>query len=239
MKIKTFNSKKALASAGLLASIVGSSLSPVFAQTVSPTPTPGFWQDAREDFKLLKHTTPGPTKEAARDEFFSDLKAGALINQGTVTAVNGSSLTVSFNGKTFTVNTDSKTRVRRHFFGKAELGEVRVNDIVDVWGKFTDSGQTTILARMIRDASIMKRHGVFVGTISSISGSSFVMQTKARGSQTVNTSSSTKFVDRNGNTITLSQLKVNDRVRAIGIWDAVSKTMVEVGEVKDFSIPAK
>lgn len=212
---------------------------PVFAQDNSLTPssvplTPSGWRrrlnrDIRND----------------KRDLFQDIRRGirnklglARILGGTVTGVNGSSLTVSKNGKTFTVNTDASTTFRRHFWGKSSISEISVNDIVNVWGKWTDDAKTTIQARMVRDLSIMKRFGSFVGTISNLSGNTFTLNTVHRGAQTVTLSGSTTCVDRKMQTINCStDLQNGHRVRVKGVWDDKNKTITEVSQVKDYSLP--
>ncbi len=238
MKILTI--KKTLISSGLVASMLASSISPVFAQTTSQTQNPveGFWKSLHKDVKDVKNdTTPGPEKRQDKKGVIQDLKDATKMKGAVVTAINGSTLTVSFNGKTYTVNTDRGTIFRKHFFGKSSLSEISVNDKIDVLGKFTDNAKTTIQARFIRDASIMKRHGIFFGTVTSKGSTSFVLQTKNRGSQTITISGTTKFTDQKGDSISYSQLNLNDKVRVEGVWDSVSKQLTEVDRVRDFSIP--
>lgn len=161
----------------------------------------------------------------------------ARIADGTVTGKSSSSLTVSKNGKTYTVNVDANTMYRRHFWGKSSFAEISVNDHVNVWGKFTDDANTVILARLIRDTSIAKRFGVFFGQITSINGSNFVMQAVVRGTQTVTVDSNTKFKNRKEQTIALGDLQVGHKVRVRGMWDKTNNTITQVTEVKDFSLP--
>ncbi len=187
----------------------------------------------------------GPTIREERADVRQDLREikkdvkgrGIKIVDGVVTAKGSSSLTVTKDGKTFTVNVDSNTRFRRHFWGKSSFAEIAVNDHVNVWGKFTDDARTTILATMIRDLSIQKRRGTFFGTISSKGVTTFVMHTLNRGDQTVTVGSTTKLVKRNQTTMTFADLKVNDRVRVKGVWDKTNSTITEVTQIKDFSQP--
>ncbi len=183
-----------------------------------------------------------PKKEVKQNimEQKKDLKGkGIKIIDGTVTAKTSTSLTVTKDGKTFTVNVDSKSKFRRHFWGKSAHDEISVGDHVNVWGRFTDDAQTTILAMMIRDLSIQKRKGAFLGTVSSKQTDSFVMHTVNRGDQTVMVGSNTKFIKRNGEAMTFADLQVNDRVRVKGLWDKTLNKITDVAEVKDFSLPPK
>ncbi len=164
---------------------------------------------------------------------------GIHIAAGDLTAINGTTLTVSKDGKTYSVNTDSKTQFRRHFWGKSSLSEFSVGDKVNVIGRFTDDAKTTIQAVLVRDISIQKRNGVFFGAVATISGNTIVLNSKHRGVQTVTVSSSTKFVNRKGEAISLSDIKAGDQIRVKGVWDKTANTITEVLTVKDFSLPAK
>lgn len=159
----------------------------------------------------------------------------ARIINGVVTATGSSSLTVSANGKSFTVNVLSNTQLRRHFWGKASLSEISVNDKVNVWGRWADSNQTTINATLIRDNSIVKRAGVALGTITSASGNTIVAQTNKGVSWTVTTNTGTKFFNRKGQAITFGDLAVGNRIRIRGMLDFVNHTATEVTQVKDYS----
>jgi hypothetical protein len=163
----------------------------------------------------------------------------AHIIDGVVTAISGTTLTVSKDGTTYTVNTDDKTKFRRHFWGKSSLSEISVGNHVNVWGKFTDDNRATILARLIRNLSVRKRRGAFFGTITSVSGNTFVIQTLNKGNLTVTVSGTTKLVNRREQSITMADLKVGHRVRVKGLWDKTLSKITKVAEVKDFSLPPK
>jgi hypothetical protein len=162
-------------------------------------------------------------------------KAGHVID-GNISAINGSSFTLTKDGKTFTVNTSSDTKFIRHFWGKSSLAELAVGDKVNVWGTWTDNTKTALDAKLVRNLSVMKRFGVFFGQISSVGSGSFVLNTPTRGDQTV-TIGSAKLVNRKEQTISDSDLKVGDKVRVKGVWDKIKKTITEVTQVKDFSLP--
>jgi sRNA-binding protein len=185
-------------------------------------------KDERKDFKA---------SEAAKIKSLKN-KFGHL-NGATVSGVSSSSFTVTKDGKTYTINTSDKTQFRRHFWGKSSLSELSTGDKVNVWGKWTDDAQTTLDARLVRNLSVMKRRGVFMGQIKSLGSGSFVLQSINRGDQTVSYGSSTKLVNRKEATIAASDLKVGDKVKVKGMWDKANNTITEVSQVKDFSLPAK
>jgi hypothetical protein len=190
---------------------------PLFAQT----PTITSRQEVRQEIQTLRQTLRGKV---------------VRLNKATITAISGSTLTVTSGGKTYTVNTVTSTNLRRHFFGKAVLTEFSTNDQIDIVGTATDDTGMTVTARLIRDVSIMKRRGVFFGTISAVSGSTITLSTIERGTQTITVSPSTKYVNQKGNTTTLPEIKVGDKIRIRGLWDKTNNTITEVAEVKDFML---
>ena len=179
--------------------------------------------------------------QGLRDQFKQKLDSLrsqiAKIIGGEITAISGTTLIVSKDGKTYTVNTDSNTHFQRHFWGKSSLDEFSVGNKVNVHGKFTDDAKTTILARLIRNLSIMKRHGVFHGDVTTKNSDNFVINSKNRGDQTVFFTGSTKFVKRNQETMTYADLQVGHRVRVRGLWDKTLSKISETVQVKAFNLP--
>ena len=161
----------------------------------------------------------------------------AVIVNGTVTAIGTSTITIDYNGTSIIVNFDSKTHFRRRFWGVSSLSEISVGDRVDVIGRYVDNTKTTINAVLIRDESIELRKGVFFGTVQSLTSGGFVMTTIHKNNETV-TIGSARIIDREENALTPSQIKVGDRVRVRGTWNAKNSTIINVVEIKDFSIPA-
>lgn len=196
----------------------------------------------------IRESTGSGTPEGTRSgvlERLENLFMGkrAVIVNGTLTALSGTSvpatLTVTKNGKTYSVLVDAKTQLRRRFWGKSTLSEMNIGDSLSVIGKWTDNTQTTIQATSVRNLSVQKRSGVFFGTVSSLSGTGWVMGTIRRGNQTVTVSSTTSFINRSGQTITRADVKVGNRVRVRGLWDSQANTITEVTQVKDYSWPAQ
>lgn len=218
----------------ILSAVLSYSL-PVSAQT---TITPG---DRREDRLKIRNDRSNlrqDIKNLNQDIKQANKGKGARLLGATVSGVSGSTLTVTKDGRTYAVNTDSSTIFRRHFWGKSSISEISINDQVNVWGKWTDDAKTTIQAKMIRDLSIMKRFGAFVGTISNLNGSTFTLNTVNRGAQSVTLIGSTKCVNRKEQTISCStDLQNGHRVRVKGMWDAKNKVITEVTQVKDYSLP--
>jgi hypothetical protein len=191
-------------------------------------------------FINAQSATPGKIKNEIRPEQKLSFKnKPAKIIDAQVATVSGNTLTVSKDGKTYTVNTNSGTLFRRHFWGKSAIGEISPGDNISIWGTWADDAQTTVNARMVRDTSIMKRYGVFIGPVKSKDTGSFVISILVKGDQTVYFDAKTKFIDRSSKTIKYDSLTVGDRVRVKGLWDKTLSKITEVTQIKDFSLPIK
>ncbi|MBI5448869.1 hypothetical protein HY948_00975 [Candidatus Gottesmanbacteria bacterium] len=191
-------------------------------------------KEIKEDLREKAGSRPGILREF--------LKRGrAAIGSGKLTAKNGTTLTVEKDGKSYVVVTDSNTQFRRRFWGKATLDEMQLGDILNVIGLWADDAKTTINAKLVRDASIEKRFGVFVGVVKSLTTSGWVMSTvnEKRPDETVVVSSLTKFVNRKEEAIGQTDIVVGHRVRVKGLWDRANNTVTEVTHVKDFNSPVK
>lgn len=181
---------------------------------------------------------PGETGIINRVKNFikKNFKFGARI-QGTILSIGTSNLSEKGNdGKTYQVNISATTKLIRGFGGKSNLTEFSVGDKIMVFGKFTDSSQTTINANTIRNLSIQKRRGAFFGKVTSHNTDNFVMETLERGTQMVYFGTA-KFVNRKEVNIFYSDVKVGDRVRVKGVWDKTLNKINEVTQIKDFSLP--
>ena len=161
-------------------------------------------QDARENLREARQDVRDERKnlmDQLRDRMSSragDMKrflgyGKAAIGSGTLTAKTDTTLTIEKDGKSYTVNLDSKTQLRRRFWGKAELSEFSVGNIVNVIGQWTDDTHTAINAKLVRNVSIERRFGVFFGEVKSLLSGGWVMSTKSekRADQTVTVTSST------------------------------------------------
>lgn len=193
--------------------------------------------------KVERKETQAEKKVALKDEkpmnFLERLlRIRAMVN-GTITAKTETTLTVQDkDGKSYTVNITDKTILRRKFWGKATLGEMKLGDTVNVIGKWVDGTNSSINAILIRDISIQKRAGVFFGNVQSLTSGGWVIDT-IRGVETVTVTGTTKFVNRKEEVINKSDIVTGHRIRVKGLWDADAKTITDVIQVKDFTIPIK
>ena len=217
---------------------------PVYAETIREARKDVI--EARKDLMQEKKEFREDIREkvASRVAAVKSLfKARIAFGSGKLTAINGTTLTVEKDGKSYSVLTGTfdkcSTHFRRRFWGTSSISEFTVGDTVNVAGKFTDEAKSTIQACVVRDVSIQKRFGAFVGEVTSVSSTGWVMTTvsEKRANQTVTVSSATKFTNRKGETITQSDVKVGDRVRVKGMWNRVNNTVTEVTQVKNYSLP--
>lgn len=170
----------------------------------------------------------------------------AAIGAGTITAINGTTLTVDKGGTLYTVKTGTfdrcTTKFIRRFGAASGISEMTVGHTLNVTGIWEDvTAKTTVDACVIRDTSIQKRHGVFVGNVVSLTSTGWVMTTvrAKRDNQTVTVSASTKMTNRKNEAITQADIKVGHRVSVRGLWDSTNNTATEVTNVKDFSLPTR
>ena len=167
----------------------------------------------------------------------------ARIVDGSVSSISGSTLTVTKDGASYTVDASS-AKIRARFWGSLGLSDIVVNDQVSVWGTWTDNNKTSLKARLIRDLSIQRRHATFFGHVTAISGNTISVNTLRRGAQTV-TYISGPVVDRRQQTIALSAVSVGNLLRVRGIWDmkantvTVDTSMMRNAQIKDFTLPPR
>jgi hypothetical protein len=195
-------------------------------------------QNAKQELQEVKQDTKMMMKEMKASDS-AEKKNHAKVMNAELTAINGTTLTITKDGKTLTVTTDTKTIFRRHYGGLASLTELSVGNMLDVLGTYTDDTKLTIAAKNIRDRSLMKFRGAFIGDVVSKTGNSFVLKSKHRGDQTVTVDAKTKYVDRKQQVITLNDVVVGHRVRVKGVWDKSNNTVTQITQVKDFSLPPK
>lgn len=193
--------------------------------------------EAREDRAENLASRPGLLRDLANRIF-----GRAAVGSGILTKKSGDTiptvLTVTGkNGKVYSVNISEKTQLRRRFWGKATLDEFQIGDTLNIIGQWKDDAQTTIDATLIRDASIQKRFGVFIGEVVKLVSNGWIMKTIQHGDQSVTVGATTKFVNRKGQTIVQTDIKAGDRVRVRGLWDRITNTVTEVTGVKDYSLP--
>ncbi len=140
--------------------------------------------------------------------------------KGIVSALGPNSLTVN----NTPINVTATTILLHKYGAKAKLSEFSVGDEVVAQGN-----------KLIRNMSTQKRRGVFLGKITSVSNTGFVLTPEKRPAQTVGVNLLTKYVGRGEKPILLKDIKVNDKVMVKGLWDTKLNTITEVTFVRDYS----
>jgi hypothetical protein len=176
------------------------------------------------------------SRVGALKNFFN---ARATLNNAKITGKGDGSLSVEKDSVTYTILVDDKSRLRRRFFGEAKLDEMSVGNVISVFGKWTDETHKTIQAEMIRNMSIQKRFGVFVGDVTAINGNDITIATVHRDTQKATVSTTTKIVDRKEGILKITDIAVGHRIRIKGMWDKSNNTITEVTNVKDYTLPVK
>jgi hypothetical protein len=176
------------------------------------------------------------SRVGALKNFFN---ARATLNNAKITGKGDGFLTVEKDSVTYTININEKSRLRRRFFGDAKFDEMSVGNVVSIFGKWTDETHKTIQAEMIRNMSIQKRFGVFVGDVTAVNGNDITIKSVHRDLQKATVAATTKIVDRKEGILKLTDVAVGHRVRIKGMWDNSNNTITEVTNVKDYTLPVK
>jgi len=140
---------------------------------------------------------------------------------GAVASVSGSTISLTATGGTYTVDA-TNAKILRKYGATMTVADMQTGDSLSVVG--TVSG-TSITAKTIRDNSQQQKNGTFSGTVSSVSGSSFVLASKQRGNQTINTDSTTKFKESGQTSVSMSNVAVGENITTSGLWDSTNSTV--------------
>ncbi len=150
-------------------------------------------------------------------------KKRETVVRGSVSTINGMHLTVvSKDGVSHAVDTTNAKLVMKGG-GKMTFDEIKTNDKVMVNG-YTTGTSTTIIAKLIRNESLESRNGSFSGTVTSTTGTGFIIETK-NGPVTVTTNSSTTIKKNDRLTASLSDIAVGTMVRVTGTFNSTAKTI--------------
>lgn len=123
-----------------------------------------------------------------------------------------------------TINISEKTVLVRRWFGKTTLDEFTPGDKLMIVGRANDDG--TIEAKLVRDNDIWRVTSKGIpGEITAIDAANNQFTVLWLGSSvTVKVTSSTKIVV-GGESGDISDLKVGDKVRGRGVWNALTKVL--------------
>ena len=150
---------------------------------------------------------------------------------GKITAINGSTITIEVGGKTknataqdFTVTTTSSTIFKKN--GQAgTLSDLAVGQFISVAGTI-DTNAKTITATEI-NSILPGTHAQLTGAVLSISGNTFVLQTKDGTSHTIDATSAKVVTGFNRNDQgTIAKLAVGDKVAVTGAPSSDNTTTI-------------
>ncbi len=150
---------------------------------------------------------------------------------GTVTSINGTTLTVTdAKGTVYTI--DASTAKIGNAIDSLSIANILVGDKVVVTGVITGTNET---AKMISDASFFGRN-IFGGTVTAVSGTSVTIDSmvkKVKTTYTVDVSSATlKSVARGtAATIAVADIKIGDRVTVDGTLSGVQVTATALNDM--------
>ena len=148
------------------------------------------------------------------------VRSASITVSGTVSSIYGSSFTLNATtGQSYTVNTGNAMIVMKD--GSAlPTANIEVNDLVTVLG--TVAGNA-INASQITDSSLWRFERVS-GTVVSVSGSSFSLQTTDRGTVTVNIAGNAR-VSRSNGSYNSAYPVAGEYARATGTWDQANNVL--------------
>lgn len=154
---------------------------------------------------------------------------------GVVTKIYASQITfITTSAATYTAETINATLVRKN--GAAmQLSEVLVGDKIKVKGQLWNDN--SISAASVQDNSLYAHTGTFTGKIISINpaDSSFVMQSKANGSQTIHRNNFTSF-SKNGSNAGFSSLELGMTAVVKGMWDRSNANILATSVAASFRL---
>jgi len=142
---------------------------------------------------------------------------------GTVQSVSGD--TINFTnkkGQSFSFDASSAKLMRRYGAAIVDPSSLQNGDMLSVMGIM--NGNAGFTAQTIRDNSLQARNGTFSGSVTAVNGASFTLQSKNRGAQTINTTSTTVF-KQGKTTVTLATVAVGQTVTVTGVWDRTNSNV--------------
>lgn len=138
---------------------------------------------------------------------------------GVVTAVNGSTLTMTgFNGATRTVTVDGTTRYQKAG-APAALTDIATGAAIVAEGKLGSDGVLTAKRVTIQ----LPRAG---GQVTAVNGSSYTVTGRGGAPTTITTSGATTYANFDGTTATATTIKVGSVIMAEGTLSADGKTLI-------------
>lgn len=154
---------------------------------------------------------------------------------GVVTKIYAGQITfTTTSAATYTAETVGASLVRKN--GAAmQISEILVGDKLQVTGQVWNDN--SISASLVQDNSLYAHTGTFSGKIISISPSdfSFVLQSKAHGSQTIHTNTLTAF-SKNGSGAGFNTLALGMTATVKGMWDRNNSNILATSVAASFRL---
>ncbi len=152
----------------------------------------------------------------------SDQAAVHKVVTGTMASASGTTITLTgSNGTSYSVDA-SGAKFLRKYGSTMAITDIQTGDTLNVQGAVSG---TNITATSIRDMSQQQKNASFSGSVSSVNGGSFVLASKNRGAQTVNTDSSTTFKELGQTSVSMSNITTGENVDVSGVWDSTASTV--------------
>ena len=155
------------------------------------------------------------------------VSTSAIAVTGTLTAMSGTSvpatITLTSGATVYTVNVDATTVIVRKYNGPADLSEFMVGDTIQVKGTLSSDAVNTITPKTIKDLSVQRAGGTFIGTIvtTNCASNSFTYKPKEREQQTVYLATTATII-RGGEKVACTDLKNGELAKVIGLWRQAS-----------------
>jgi hypothetical protein len=160
-------------------------------------------------------------------------EAGKVSLTGAkVISIEGSNInaTISWGGAagfSGVIKTNGSTEIIRREGGRGSFAEIVPGHYINVEGTLdTSASKPTVIAKVVRDWSVMKSELNPFGIVSGIDtvAKTFMLKTQERGDMKVFVSDQTTFT-KGKSTTTFSGLKSGDMVTANGVWDKTANTL--------------
>lgn len=203
---------------------------------------------------VYANTGSGNAREGKRPATVVEINAnGKILLRGTITSVASSSFAVKSWGGVWTVYVASDTELYPKVTGINDLSYFKVGDMIGVRGSVVENATLTINARLVRNWTERKEKRdekkavkdimrdsrengvgrVFVGDVGAIASTSFVFTSDGKNF-TVNTSGTTKLLNKTWLPIVYADIHQGDHVNVFGT--AASST-IQATVVRDTSLP--
>lgn len=185
-----------------------------------------------------KKNGSGPTTVGSTLEVHIGNNGGVLVRGARVTSVSGSSITATTawgsTNMTWTIRTDGTTQFLGRNGETITASTIVTGDYVSFAGTINSSfASPTVDAKVVKDWSIPQSETKVSGTVQSINvtGNSLIV-VNGNGTTTVAVTGSTKITSGK-DTVTLSSIVPNDKVKASGSFNASTRTLTATALVVD------